>query len=229
MDQVDRVDPDRGDEGDGGTHWGEAVTTATTTPRPGDLAVSPGVGILRGPLVGSDESTPLEEDEPEGIVPPSPLWAMKDRRHIQWHLLPSHERHERVRDCVGAGDRAIYVVDDGRHHVMLGRRVGARRGGVRVLPRRPGHPGPLRRAASRPDGPGRRVRRRHRADALRHRGGGEHPVVERLRRRSLRRRGGHSGRVPAGCAVHRVDRGAGDRGRLTSRRNGRCRTEARAQ
>jgi hypothetical protein len=124
VDQVDRVDPDSGDEGDGGTHWGEAVTTATTTPRPGDLAVSPGVGILRGPLVGSEESTPLEEDEPEGIVPPSPLWAMKDRRHVQWHLLPSHERHERVRDCIGAGDWAIYVVDDGRHHVMLGRRVG---------------------------------------------------------------------------------------------------------
>ena len=124
MDEVDRGDPDGGDEGDGGTHWGEAVTTATTTPRPGDLAVSPGVGILRGPLVGSEESTPLEEDEPEGIVPPSPLWAMKDRRHIQWHLLPSHERHERVRDCLGAGDWAIYVVDDGRHHVMLGRRVG---------------------------------------------------------------------------------------------------------
>jgi hypothetical protein len=116
-------DVDRGDEGDD-AHWGEAVTTAATKPRPGDLAVSPGVGILRDPLVGGEESTPLEEDEPEGTVPPSPLWAMKDRRHVMWHLLPAAERHERLRDCLGSGDGAVYVIDDGRHHVMLGRRVG---------------------------------------------------------------------------------------------------------
>jgi hypothetical protein len=50
---------------------------------------------------------------------------MKDHRHIHWHLLPEHERHDRVRDCIGTGDDAIYVIDDGRHHVTLGRSVGA--------------------------------------------------------------------------------------------------------
>lgn len=120
MDQVERAD-----DGDGGTHWGEAVTTAVSTPQPGDLAVSAGLGIAQGPLVGTGDSTPLEEDEPEGVVPPSPLWAMKMRRHVQWHLLPAHERHDRVRDAVGAGDDTVYVIDDGRHHVMFGHRVGA--------------------------------------------------------------------------------------------------------
>jgi len=125
---VDQVE--RGDEGNGGTHWGEAVTTAAATPKPGDLVISGGLGIAQGPLVGRGDSTPLEEDEPEGVVPPSPLWAMKMRRHVQWHLLPSHERHDRVRQAVGTGDDTVYVIDDGRHHVMLGRRVGAVRGEV---------------------------------------------------------------------------------------------------
>ena len=53
---------------------------------------------------------------------------MKERRHIQWHLLPSHNRHTRIRDVVGSGDDSVYVIDDGAHHVILGRRVGAVRG-----------------------------------------------------------------------------------------------------
>jgi hypothetical protein len=125
VDGVDRVDGSQEGEPNG---WGEAVTPTPSSPaRPGDIVLEPGVARLPEPLVGRDESTPLDE-EPEGVVPPCPLWAMKDRRHIQWHLLPAHDRHERVRDCVGSGDEAIYVIDDGRHHVMLGRRVGARDG-----------------------------------------------------------------------------------------------------
>ncbi len=107
--------------------WGEALTPASTRrPGPGDIIVP--TGGLRGapePLVGNPESTPLEEDEPEGIIPPSPLWAMKEKRHIQWHLLPAHERHDRLRDCIGSGEEAVYVIDDGRHHATVGRRVGA--------------------------------------------------------------------------------------------------------
>ena len=110
----------------GSEEWGKLTDPSSTEPvKPGDLVLEPGVARVPQPLVGSDESTPLEEDEPEGTVPPSPLWAMKDRRHTQWHLLPSHERHERVRDCVGSGDEAVYVIDDGRHHAMFGHRVGA--------------------------------------------------------------------------------------------------------
>jgi len=49
---------------------------------------------------------------------------MKEHRHIQWHLLPAHEQHERIRECLDAGDYTLYCIDDGRHHAMIGRRVG---------------------------------------------------------------------------------------------------------
>jgi hypothetical protein len=49
---------------------------------------------------------------------------MKERRHIQWHLLPAHERHERIRECLEADDYTLYCIDDGGHHAMIGRRVG---------------------------------------------------------------------------------------------------------
>ncbi len=74
------------------------------------------------PVTAPADATPLEEDEPEGIVPASPLWAMKDRRREQLF----HFGHpERIRARIGSGDGAAYVVDDGRHHAMLGRNVGA--------------------------------------------------------------------------------------------------------
>jgi hypothetical protein len=55
---------------------------------------------------------------------------MKLRRHVQWHLLPSRERHQRIREHVGDGDDRVYVIDDGAHHVMVGRRVGEKAGEV---------------------------------------------------------------------------------------------------
>jgi hypothetical protein len=123
--QVEQVD-DKADGG-GAHEWGEEVPP-DERPSPGDIIEGSGWRAEAHPLVGKDESTPLEDDEPEGTVPPCPLWAMKDHRHVQWHLLPSHERHQRVRDCVGAGDDAVYVIDDGAHHVMLGHRVGEKAG-----------------------------------------------------------------------------------------------------
>ena len=117
MDQADNAGNDESHE------WGEAVTPSER-PAPGDVIRGSGALAERTPFVGPDDSTPLEEDEPEGTVPPSPLWAMKLRRHVQWHLLPSRERHQRIRERVGDGDDAIYVIDDGAHHVMVGRRVG---------------------------------------------------------------------------------------------------------
>jgi len=105
--------------------WGEEITPSPSSrPKPGDIIRGSGPRAMAEPLVGKDESTPLDDDEPEGIVPSNPLWAMKIRRHTQWHLIPSHERQERVRDSIGSGDETIYVIDDGPHHVMLGRRVG---------------------------------------------------------------------------------------------------------
>jgi hypothetical protein len=52
---------------------------------------------------------------------------MKDRRHEQLPHLFGHPH--RIRACIGTGDDAIYAIDDGRHHCMLGRRVGATRDG----------------------------------------------------------------------------------------------------
>lgn len=107
----------------GEEEWGESVEgTADHQAEPGDLVVG-----APEPIVGrGDVSTPLDEHEPEdGPVPSGPLWAMKERRHIQWHLLPMGDRHEQLRDRVGDGDDAVYMIDDGRNHAMVSRRVGA--------------------------------------------------------------------------------------------------------
>ena len=109
--------------------WGEAVP-AGTAPKPGDIIVDQDTTIAAEPLVGADVSTPLEEDESDTTIPPSPLWAMKDRRHTQWHLLASSDRHERIRLSVGDGDDALFAIDDGRHHAMIGRRIGSSPSGV---------------------------------------------------------------------------------------------------
>ena len=88
----------------------------------GQLHFEPATAAATFPVTAPENATPLEEDEPEGVIPSSPLWAMKERRHEQWF----HFGHpERVRACVGTGDAAVYVIDDGSHHCMLGRRVGA--------------------------------------------------------------------------------------------------------
>jgi len=68
------------------------------------------------------DATPLEEDEPEGTVPPSPLWAMKERAHGGIHLFGHPAR---IRARAGEGDAAVYAIDDGPRHCMIGRRVGA--------------------------------------------------------------------------------------------------------
>jgi hypothetical protein len=104
--------------------WGEAVPASAGHAEPGDIITESGLAIAPEPLVGRDESTPLEEDEPEHTIPDGPLWAMKHRRHIQWHLLPTFKQHERIREALEAGDYTLYCIDDGAHHAMIGRRVG---------------------------------------------------------------------------------------------------------
>jgi hypothetical protein len=113
-------------EGEEVHEFGRAVSGSSSPPKPGDIITTDsGRPISPGPLVGQDVSTPLDEDEPEHTIPPAPLWAMKERRHIQWHLLPEHERHERIRECLEADDYTLYCIDDGRHHAMIGRVVGS--------------------------------------------------------------------------------------------------------
>ncbi len=88
----------------------------------GQLHFTPETAASTFPVTAPTDATPLEEDEPEGVIPPSPLWAMKDRRHEQWPHLFGHP--DRIRACVGTGDAAVYVIDDGKRHCMIGRRVG---------------------------------------------------------------------------------------------------------
>jgi len=110
--------------GDRDSEFGEAVVAGSgERPEPGDIVIDPDTNIAPEPLVGDDASTPLEEEEPEGNIPPCPLWAMKARRHTQWHLLASSERHARLRLVLGGGNETLYVIDDGRHHATIGRRV----------------------------------------------------------------------------------------------------------
>jgi hypothetical protein len=100
-------------------------TTEEAAPNPRDDGQLPFVAERPGtafPVTAPADATPLEEHEPEGIIPPSPLWAMKDRRRGQWFHPLGHP--ERVRARVGSGDDAVYVIDDGPHHCMLGRNVG---------------------------------------------------------------------------------------------------------
>jgi hypothetical protein len=80
------------------------------------------------PVTAPTNATPLEEDETDGVIPHAQLWAMKERRHEQWPHLFGHP--ERIRAVVGAGDAAIYAIDDGSHHRMIGRLVGSTQDGA---------------------------------------------------------------------------------------------------
>ena len=99
-------------------------------PRPGDLVIDQDLGVAPEPLVGADTSTALDEDESSTEIPAGPLWAMKARRHTQWHLLASSERHQRLRETLGSGDDSLHVIDDGRHHAMIAHVVGSVGGDV---------------------------------------------------------------------------------------------------
>jgi len=109
---------------DNASGYGEAVPSGES-PHPGDIIKDGDALISPEPLVGRDASTPLDDDEPEGIIPNAVLWPMKDRRHTQWHLLPHSERHDRLRQIIGSGTLSVYVIDDGKSHATVGRLVGS--------------------------------------------------------------------------------------------------------
>ncbi len=165
----------------------------------GQLHFAPATAATTFPVTAPENATPLEEDETEGVIPPSPLWAMKERRHEQWFHLGHPER---IRACVGTGDAAVYAIDDGSHHCMIGRRVGATARRLRVLPDRQGGQehlpvpglGSHRRQAGLPGRPrGRAERDGRSARRLQH-----------LRRRLLPAPRRDPRRVPAARPVHRV-------------------------
>ncbi len=94
----------------------------------GQLHFTPATAGATFPVTAPENATPLEEDEPEGTIPASPLWAMKERRHEQLPHLFGHPH--RIRASVGSGDAVVYAIDDGSRHCMIGRRVGATRDGA---------------------------------------------------------------------------------------------------
>ena len=159
----------------------------------GQLHFEPGTAANTFPVTAPEDPTPLSEDEPEGTVPASPLWAMKERAHEEPIHLFGHPA--RIRARAGEGDAAVYAIDDGPHHCMIGRRVGATGDGcvysliARVdlatwqalfhrVPR--GSPGVPRGPRAGPE--------RHRGDQRR---------VQRVRRRLVRGPRGHPRGVPA--------------------------------
>jgi hypothetical protein len=81
---------------------------------------SPGLMASPTPVFMPKASTPLGEDAGDGVIPPFALWAMKYRRHV--HLLSKAEVD--IRDRFGTGNHTVYVIDDGRKHCMVGRKVG---------------------------------------------------------------------------------------------------------
>jgi len=118
-------------EDDGSQGPSHAVVAGSgERPHPGDIVIDANLGIAPEPLVGADISTALDEDEESTTIPSGALWAMKARRHTQWHLLPSSERHQRLRETFGTGDEELFAIDDGRHHAMISRRIGSVGGDV---------------------------------------------------------------------------------------------------
>jgi hypothetical protein len=104
---------------DTGDHQGDGPFQSRTD---GELHFEKGTEDWTFPVTAPEDATPLEEHEPEGTIPHSPLWALKDRAHGGIHLFGHPAR---IRAAAGTGDAAVYAIDDGPHHCMIGRRVGA--------------------------------------------------------------------------------------------------------
>jgi hypothetical protein len=86
-------------------------------------------GVTGAPVDGDDAGDVTGDHGAEiaGIageddIPPAPLWAMKIRMHSLRRLEPGEEG--RIRRRLGDDDDALYFIDDGPDHCMVGRRVG---------------------------------------------------------------------------------------------------------
>ena len=63
------------------------------------------------------------QDDAGGAMPVAVRWAMRDRRHALGRRHP--EDPGAVESCLGQGDAALFAIDDGDDHCMVGRVVGA--------------------------------------------------------------------------------------------------------
>jgi hypothetical protein len=105
--------------------WPTAVPAGEgVTPKPGDIVIDPELPYAPEPLVGDGAANPLEDEE-AGAVPEIPLLAMKEHRHTQWSAILGLGQHMPLRLEIGDGQSAVYAIDDGKHHAVLGRVVAA--------------------------------------------------------------------------------------------------------
>lgn len=82
---------------------------------PGGVGISP---LLFEPA----EPGAIEQAASDDAIPPAPLLAMKDRMHSRRLYQLDEPGH--VQRRLGVADDAVYFIDDGRDHCMIGRRVG---------------------------------------------------------------------------------------------------------
>lgn len=72
------------------------------------------------PVFVPKQSTPLADDD-EGSIPRYAMWSMKYLRRS--HLFSRSDME--IRESFGENDNAVYVMDDGRKHCLISRRVGS--------------------------------------------------------------------------------------------------------
>lgn len=78
---------------------------------------------LRGsptPIFEPETSIAFEADDSNGVIPNSALWTMKYKQH--GHFFSRAE--STIRLCIGEGDHSVFVMDDGRKHCLVSRKVG---------------------------------------------------------------------------------------------------------
>lgn len=72
------------------------------------------------PVLVPKQSTPLEDANDEGLLPPYALWSMKYLRHGGFLSRSEWE----IRDRFGDGPNTVYVIDDDRKNCLMSRMVG---------------------------------------------------------------------------------------------------------
>jgi hypothetical protein len=73
------------------------------------------------PVFVPKQSTPLDDEGDGGSIPRYALWSMK---YLQRSHLFSHSEWE-IRESFGRGLDTVYVMDDGRKHCLISRKVGS--------------------------------------------------------------------------------------------------------
>ncbi len=109
------ADPEGQDEGEPDQlYWPPPLVgiSSVSGASPGAIGISP---LLLEP-------EPVKEGDSEETIPSALLLALKDRMHSSRSCEPGEPGY--VHHRLGVADEAIYVIDDGKDHCMVGRLVG---------------------------------------------------------------------------------------------------------